>query len=108
MKITRTSIKAASDSDNEDYVEELAKQAAELASTDSGWNITYNIAGDMICFTISDGTQQVGTYIQPVEDIYADWSELEDDAQQLSSDILLSVDDKSSVDIDLDVGSPTL
>lgn len=108
MRITRTSIKAASDSGDEDYVEELAKQAAELASTDSGWNITYNIAGDMICFTISDDTQQVGTYIQPVEDIYADWSELEDDAQQLSSDILLSVDDKSSVDIDLDVGSPTL
>lgn len=108
MKITRTSIKAASDSDNENYVEELAKQAAKLASTDSGWNVTYNIAGDMICFTVSDDTRQVGTYIQPVEDIYADWSELEDDAQQLSSDILLSVDDKSSVDIDTDVGSPTL
>lgn len=108
MKITRTSIKAASDSDNENYVEELAKQTAELASTDSGWNVTYNIAGDMICFTVSDDTRQVGTYIQPVEDIYADWSELEDDAQQLSSDILLSVDDKSSVDIDPDVGSPTL
>lgn len=107
-----TNIEAASEGDDSQYIQELAQKAAQQASEDSGWSVTHNIAGGMISFVVSDGTQQLGTYIQPVGEIYPDWAELDDDVQQLASEILGQVEPNMGgmVDgsIDPEVGSPTL
>lgn len=102
-----TSIKASEGEDSQ-YIQELAQKAAQQASEDSGWSVTHNIAGGMISFVVSDGTQQLGTYIQPIGEIYPDWAELDDDVQQLASEILGQIEPNMDGGIDPEVGSPTL
>lgn len=98
----------ASEGEDSQYIQELAQKAAQQASEDSGWSVTHNIAGGMISFVVSDGTQQLGTYIQPIGEIYPDWAELDDDVQQLASEILGQIEPNINGGIDPEVGSPTL
>lgn len=98
----------ASEGEDSQYIQELAQKAAQQASEDSGWSVTHNIAGGMISFVVSDGTQQLGTYIQPIGEIYPDWAELDDDVQQLASEILNQIEPNMNGGIDPEVGSPTL
>ena len=103
-------INAADDSDDMEYIEELAKSAAALASEDSGYDVTHTVAGSMITFVAYKESEQLGTYIQPIDDIFPDWSEIDDDAQQLASDMLeefMSPDVDDSV-VDSEVEEPTI
>lgn len=85
-------IDASVEGTDSQYIQELAQKAAHQASEDSGWSVTYSIVGGMISFVVSDGTHNIGKYIQLIGDIYPDWADLADDVQQLASKILSQVD----------------